>query len=573
MLTHSPLYPAVILLSSGVLGLFLARILRISPIVGFFMLGALIGSHGLGLVDNHTEGLHFLAELGVCFLLFDVGVHLSIQELRSGWRGFLLAGILQALTVTAAIGGIAYALAFPLKSALVLGAIASLSSTALVLKVLADHQEQSSPVGKRATEILVFQDMAAIALLVFLSSSDTNSLSLGTALLPFGKMLLAAVLTVGLGRIALRPFFKLLIGLKNDEVFTAFSLLLVLFTSWVTESLGLSLALGAFLGGLALSESSYAYLIRAEVAPFRGLLLSLFFLTVGMALDLSMIVRSAQDIILILGVFFVVKAFANWGALRLARMEHSSAIRLGFLLSQGSEFSFVLLAAAQRTGVLEQGLVDLCIAVIGLSLALTPAIGSIGCLLSRSMCHLAQDEEGEDEDVKQNEVIIVEFDDFARQVAGVLEDEGIPYRGHDRDIERLTYAKSRGFNVFFSDPNRPRTVGRASTGKVRAVVCLLEDNAILKLLIETMKKVAPNVPIIAATNDAGRLELLLELGVEDAFIKSSNSLAPLLERLLTELHLPEARIEDVVRRVRADDLDLLFPRVGSELPNTEVLAA
>lgn len=558
MQVSSPLYPAVVLLSAGVLSFSLARFSRVSPIICFFILGAVIGSHGLGLVDNHTSGLHFMAELGVCFLLFDVGLHLSLKELRQSLKGLILTGLLQSIITSLMIGLAVYSMGLSWETSLSIGAILSLSSTALVLKILGDHREQTSPAGKKATEILVFQDLFAIVLLVLFAGGGSES-GLSGVLLSIGKMLFAAVVMVSAGRILLKPFFALLISLKNDEVFTAFALLLVLFTSWVTESLGLSLALGAFLGGLALSESSYAYLVRNEVAPFRGLLLSLFFLTVGMSLDTAMIVSEAALLCTLLSAYLLTKAAANWIALRLSGTERSSATRLALLLSQGSEFAFVLLGGAVASGMLTDSQAGLAAAVTGLSLAITPLTSAIGCRMSRSVCSIQHEDKIKEEEV--SEVIIVEFDDYGREIAGVLNEHGINYIGHDRDYERLTYAKSRGFNVYFSDFSRPRTISRASTGKVTAVVCLVEDDQIIEALIKGLKQAAPNVPIIAATSSPQRLDLLYELGLQDAFLKSHESMPVLLERLFRFLKIPEQKARMMARNDRSTLSDDVLPRL------------
>lgn len=564
----SPLYPVVVLLTSGVIGMTLSRILSLSPIVGFFILGAAIGPHGLALINGHAESLHFLGELGVCFLLFDVGLHLSLKELRASWKNFVLTGVLQFVVVTALLGVCLNLYGLNFEASLVIASIFSLSSTALVLKMLTEHHEESSPVGKKATEILIFQDVAGIILLVFLAGArHDTAITVKDFLYPLGKMVAAAVVMVVIGRIALKPLFRILIAIKNDEVFTSFALLIVFFASWTTESLGLSLALGAFLGGLALSESSFSYIVRTEISPFRGLLLALFFLTVGMSLNLGAIVDNAGQVVGLLAAFYFLKALGNWLALVLSGMERASATRLAFLLSQGSEFAFVLVAAAQVSGLFPPAVGDLAISTVGLSLALTPLLGGLGCALSRSQCSIK--DEDEDEASKfaddEHEVLIVEFDDFARDIAGVLSAAGISYRGHDRDMERLTYAKSRGFNVFYSDLSRPRTLGRVSTGKVLAVVCLLEDDSLLKELLPRLKTMAPDLPIIAASSDLARIELLGELGVEHAFIKSKESLSQLVEVLLNKISIPAAQVKQIVDRSQMRAVvDGAFPRPNAE---------
>lgn len=560
MTLGDPLFSTVILLGSGVVGLGAARFVHISPIVGLFILGALIGPDAFGLIERHTPTIHLLGELGVCFLLFDIGLHLSLTELRRGWRQFFLAGSLQTIFATAALAVVGNLFGLTWPAAISLGAILSLSSTALVLKILSDEREESSPVGKRATEILVFQDIVAIILLVLLSGDMSKGITLSAVTTPLSKMVIAAVAVIVLGRLVLKPLFRLLISIKSDEVITAFALLLVFATSWATGTMGLSLALGAFLGGLALSESSYAHLVRGEVAPFRSLLLSLFFLSVGINIELGLMFRDWQVLVLLIAAFVVVKIVANWIAFRLVGIERGVATLLSFLLGQGSEFAFVLLAIAASSGLIDSTQLSLSVSVVGLSLAITPAVAAMGCYSSRSVCRVGKDEDVDPDD--EREVIIVRIDEYGRQLAGLLEMERIPYRAHDNDLERLAYAKSRGLNVYFSDLNRPRTLGRASMGKALAVVSLVEDDHILAPLIQGLKKIDGSLPIVAATESPGRFERLNSLGVEQAYIKNQDSLIVLYEALLRSMNLDESRIGDAVdRALHQLQPEGLFPQV------------
>lgn len=568
----SPLFPTVVLLSAGVIGLVGATFLGINPIVGFFALGAIVGPHALGLITDNSNTIHFLGELGVCFLLFDIGLHLSLKELRKGWRNFLVAGLLQYLLVTAFLSVVLSSLGISWWSAIVLSSILSLSSTALVLKLLSDWKEESSPVGKRATEVLVFQDIIAILLMVLLSGDLSQGVSLQAVVVPLGKMAAAAAAVVVIGKVALKPLFRLLIAVKSDEVITAFALLLVFATSWATESLGLSLALGAFLGGLALSESSYAYLVRGEIAPFRALLLSLFFLSVGINFDVPSLIDNAWLLVALLGIFIGLKSLGNFIALRIAGMERSPATRLALLLAQGSEFAFVLCAVAAKSGLIDTSAYSLSMSLVGVSLAVTPLLGIAGCVLSRSVCHVGTDHDATEHD--QREVIIVTIDDFGRQLAGLLEMARIPYRAHDTDLERLTYAKSRGYNVYYSDLNRPRTLGRVSMGKALAVISLIEDDALLTHLIGELRKIDGALPVVAATESPQRMELLAALNIEHIFVKREGSLIAVFESLLRVLGYDADRIEDAVRRA----LDRLspegvFPTLSDPTAPPEALAA
>lgn len=556
MITHDPLFLTVVLLGAGVLGLTIARFVHLSPIVGFIAIGAVIGPHALGLIDNDSSTIHFLGELGVSFLLFDIGLHLSLEELRVNWKRFFALGALQCITTTLIfvpfmkIFGIEW---FP---AFVLGIIFSLSSTAIVLKLLSDEHEDHSPVGKRATEILVFQDIVAILVLVLLSGDLSHGISLSALGMPLLRMTVAAIIFIVMGRYALKPLFRLLISVKSDEVITAFALLLVLLASLSTQAFELSLSLGAFLGGLSLSESTYSYLVRGEVAPFRSLLLSLFFLSVGINLDLGFIGANIFLLVGLLCLFTVVKIGAGILAYRVAGIDRGIGTFLSFLLSQGSEFAFVLLGMAGSTTLINSETFAIGTSLIGFSLAVSPFLSSLGCFFSRSVCQVDSEEEVANDDPR--EVIIVRIDDFGRQLANLLHLEKIPYRAHDQDLERLTYAKSRGLNVYYSDLNRPRTLGRVSMGKATAVVSLLEDDTVLYPLIEGLKKVGNSIPLIAATESPERFERLTSLGVEPVFIKRDGSLIALFEAVVRSVGYDDIRVDESINRA----LTILSPQTS-----------
>ncbi len=560
----NPLSSALILLSSGVVSMGLSRQLSLNPVVAFFAVGAVVGRHGFELVDHETGALHMLAELGVCFLLFDVGLHLSFRTLVKQWKSFLFLGLSQTIICGALIAAAATVFGLPANVSAIIGLTLSLSSTALVLKLLRDHKEEESPVGHKATEILVFQDLAAIFLLVILSSLQNGD---GDALHVIGRAALsivAAIVFVAIaGRILLRPFFAWVIAIKSDEVFTASALLFVLFTCWVTQELGLSLALGAFLAGVTLSECTYSYLVRAEITPFRGLVLSLFFLTIGMSLDLPLMFSSFH---IILGLTLGMMALKICGlilAAKITKIDCDAAIRLAFVLSQGSEFAFVILALCISSGLIGAQLAGLLSGAIGLSLLLTPLVAGCGCFLSRCSVKMSrEDKENIESAPVKGEVVIVGFDDIGRAIATALVEIGIPYRGHDRDWEQIAYAKSRGFNIYYSDPDRPRTLSRASVGEVRAVICLSEDDAIVRLLVEGLAKVAPNVPFLGATGEPARLNLYHQLGVEDVYLRNEQTAKNLFRALLERLGYSPATVEEAVARGFAEEEEAasFFPR-------------
>lgn len=557
----SPIATALVILLASILSVILAKRFSFSPIIGYFLFGALLGSTGL--LHGHEELIHFLGEIGICFLMFDVGLNLSIKKIREAGLRMFLIGFLQLIISTVLLAAALGSLGVQTGAAVFIGATLSLSSTALILKVLSDRHEAETPIGSTATGVLVLQDIVAILLLVLLhgmTGSDTIS-HLGSAAV---KVVITSALFVILGRKLLRPVFSLVVATKTDDVFTATALLLVLFASWLTESIGLSLALGAFLGGLALSESNFSYLLHSEISPFRGLLLALFFLAIGMSLELSLIQANFVPIVGLTILFMALKAIGTYAAARLSGYELCASVRLGGLLAQGSEFAFVLLMVAKSQNFIPAHLAELVKAGLGLSLLIAPFVANFGLRMSKSACHL-HDEENEISIEDEKEIVIVEFDEWGRRIAQALIREEIPYRGHDRDWERIVSARTKGFEVYHSDPERPRTLSRASIGEVRAVICLVEDDEICRLLVTNLLQISPNLVIVGATNDPKRLELLFSLGIEDAFMKTERGVHKLYESLLTRLSFEKEFVDEALSR---------FPGIRREeiMPELEMVA-
>ena len=336
------LQPIIILLLAGIVAVTLMKPFKMSPIVGYLLAGVLIGPDGIALIEE-SKTTHLLAELGVVFLLFDIGLHFSLGHIWDARREILGLGPIQVLFCTLAIAGIPLALNFDPVLSFIIGAGLALSSTAVVAQVLAGHRQNSCPVGSGAMAVLIFQDICAIFLLILADSFGGDSASLihtmGAATL---KALGVFLLTILIGRYLSTPLLKGVSSLKNEEIFTAAALLIVLAMAAFTGFIGLSLTLGAFLAGMMISETPYRHFIQTEIKPFRGLLVSFFFITIGMSLHLTTIFHSWWKIILIVVLLILIKTIFIYLAALSLRSSNKISIQLGFLLSQGSEFAFVV---------------------------------------------------------------------------------------------------------------------------------------------------------------------------------------------------------------------------------------
>ena len=378
------LVPVVVLLALGIATAIGSRALGLSPIVGYIALGIGLKAVGVRMVFEEAT-ISLLAELGVVFLLFDVGLHFSLKHMRERASDIFAFGPVQVLLATLVLGlvGLLFGLS-PLPAFLV-GAVLSMSSTAVVARLIAERHQQSCPVGQTATAILVFQDVAAIFLLIVVGSlNSTTALALVTAL-ALAKAVAAFGASVLIARLAIGPLLALVAGTRNEEVFTATALVIALAAGWATGQIGLSLTLGAFLGGLTLSETPYRAVIQAEITPFRGLLLSFFFIYVGFSLDAAIIAQYWYAVLGIAALFVAAKVMTNIAASLVFRWSVPGSTQLGFLLSQGSEFAFVILSLPAVRTLVGESRASILVAAVALSMAATPNLAEIGRSLAGSM--------------------------------------------------------------------------------------------------------------------------------------------------------------------------------------------
>ena len=542
-MTGEAILPVLALLGAGILGVGLARAARLSPLIGFFIVGAIVGPHALGLVqENATD--HLLAEAGVAFFLFEVGLHLPLGRFITGWRELFILGPLQVMFCTVGLVAITRLLGLDWGMAALMAVVLSLSSTAVVLRLLQDHNELTTPVGQRIVSILVFQDLVAVVLLAAISAFGKNDSGSGGVLTALGFLIIGLVAVVGLGRWLLQPFLGWAVRLDAGEVVTGAALFAVLSLAWLGSRAGLSIPLGAFLAGVCLAESRYGYLVQAEIAPFRMLLLSLFFLTVGLALDPVFLVTRLPSLLAITIALFVIKSALTVLSQRIAGVSLGPAVRSGAVLSQGSEFAFIIVAAAISAGLLPAQAAELFTTSVTLSLALTPLAGWVGCSLSQNC--VRQGADAEEPKVGDGEVVIVEFDEVAWQLAAILNRAEVRYRGHDRDWSRVLLARSRGFDVHFSDPDRPRTLSRAAAGMVKAVVLLVESPDLIDRIVKGLRGVSDTLPILAAARDLALFEHLNEYDLTAVFIKNEETPRLLAKALLERLHLSREAIDQAL---------------------------
>lgn len=494
------LAPIIGLLLIGILSITIMRRLGLSPIVGYLLAGILIGPHALGFIDE-SETTHLLAELGVVFLLFDIGLHFSLSSIWEARRDILGLGPLQMVLCGLAFAGIALAIGSPVEVAVILGGTFALSSTAVVVQALSERGQRNCPVGLTGTAILIFQDICAILILILAASlagnASAGSDGIGQALLlAMGKATIAFIASVMIGRYIIDPIFRLISRSRNEEIFTAAALLVVLATAAATGAAGLSLTLGAFLGGMIISGTPFRQLIQTEAKPFRNLLLGFFFITVGMSLDWHVLLANGAEILLFLTGLIVIKVLLIGVAARVFGWTVPGSLQLSFLLAQGSEFVFVIIAMPAVREALGETAVGILITGTAASLALTPTLAALGNRLARLYRRKFSVQLPDSETRARNEVapvIVFGMDDIGRTVVDALKANEVRYTAIEMDYDRFLAASADGYPVLFGDPGDIRLMETLTFGERKALVVTIVRYELSEALMPVMRDRYPNL--------------------------------------------------------------------------------
>jgi monovalent cation:H+ antiporter-2, CPA2 family len=507
------LEPVILLLLLGILAITLVRPLGLSPIVGYLLAGLIIGPHALGLVPE-SETTDLLAELGVVFLLFDIGLHFSLQSIWDARRDILGLGPLQIVLCGLALGAIAAALGYGTHYAIILGGTLALSSTAVVVQTLAERGQQNCPVGLTGTAVLIFQDICAIFILILATSIDDAGASSGERALAVAvssaalKAAIAFLAAVLIGRYAIKPLFRLLSQSRNEEIFTAIALLIILATAAATGGAGLSLTLGAFLGGMIISETPYRHVIQTEARPFRALLLGFFFITVGMSLDWRVLLADWAQIVVFLAALIALKAALVAIAARAFGWSTPGSVQLGFLLAQGSEFAFVIVAMPAVRAALGERALGVIVTGIAASLALTPTLAALGHRLARMLRRRSAAAAPAGEITPRATVapvVVFGMDEVGRCVVDGLAANDVAYDAVEMDYDRFLAASADGYTVAFGDVGDVRLMETLAMAERSAVVVTVVRYELSKTLTPIVRDRYPHlIRFIAVEDDEDR---------------------------------------------------------------------
>ena len=561
------LVPAITLLGFGAAAALVSRALNLSPIVGYLLAGILIGPGMLNLI-HESGGTHLLAELGVVFLLFDIGMHVSLRELKES-RGDLLGLAPVHLLLTGLISaGALYMLGISWSIAIAVGLSLGLSSTAVVARILTEREQNSCPIGRTATHVLIFQDIVAIFLMIFATSLGEGETAAGLAgllseyllnggavplaaglLLAFVQALIAFGAAMLFSRYLLNPVFRTLAATRNDEAFTAFTLLLVLAAACATAMIGLSLTLGAFLAGLAVSGTPFRHQVQTEMGPFRGLLLSFFFISVGLSIDLPGLLRNLP--LVVIGAFGIltVKTALGYIAARMNGWSVPGATQLATLLAQGSEFALVILSLASITANMPPALMGSLIAAIALSLALAPSWAMLGGKLSRELARRKQvTMETSGEPAGERPVIVIGMSAAGRLAVDALIDFDIPYIATDGDPDRFLSAVADGYNVSFGDAANMKLIEAVGGSNARAVVLGKARYEVSKEVTPSINRRFPDLVRLVAVETIHDLDRYLELNIRAHLVAGEPKGIEMVADMLRVLGVPDKELADWLSR-------------------------
>lgn len=552
------LHFAVILLLAAVLSVLLMRRLGLSPVLGYIVAGIAVGPWGLGLI-REIDDVQRLAEFGVVLLLFLIGLGLNPQRLWALRRTILGTGTAQVGLTTAVIGGLALWLGLSWPAALVIGLSLSLSCTAIALQTLEEQHRLAAPVGITAFSVLLFQDIAALpmlALLPLLAAGTGEQAAVDYSWLGFFQIIGAIIAVIAVGHYLLRPLFRLVALANSRETFTAFSLLLVLGTALMMDSVGLSMAFGTFLAGVLLADSEYRHELELDIEPFKGLLLGLFFISVGMTIDFGLLLDRPLAVLgLVIGLVVIKLVLLlplGWAS----GLSRSGRVLFAFVLSQAGEFTFVLLGTATVLGLLTGTVGDTLVLVAALSMASTPLL-MLGYQRLVRLQRGTRDEPVADTVDETHPVVVAGFGRFGQILVRLLSAKGIRTTVLDHDPNQIELVRRFGYKAYYGDVTRLDRLRAAGLDKARLLVLAIDDMDAAHATARLVRQHFPQVRILARAHNRQDVYEFMKLDIEVVIRETFGSALEMAEETLRALGLDPVDIERSARQFRAHDLETL----------------
>lgn len=542
-------------LAAGVIAVPLFRKLGLGAILGYLAAGVFLGPSGIGAVSDPLHVLHF-AELGVIMLLFLIGLELAPDKLWRMRGQIGLTGGSQLLFSALLISVVLFSLSVPPTTAIILGLTLGLSSTAFAIQLMAEQKVLASPLGRKGFSILLLQDLAVIPLLLlveFLAPAENGG---SAEALPWWLGALAVIGVLVAGRFLINPLLKIIATAGSRETMTAAALLIVLSVALLMQAVGLSMGLGAFVAGIVLANSSFRHQLETDIEPFKGLLLGLFFIAVGMTMNLQLLLEQPLLLFGLAALLMAIKTLVITVIVRLQKTTAKQSVQLGLMLSQGGEFAFVVVALAGTLGLLEQGLAEQVVLVVGLSMALTSPLVSL-----QQKFWPAPDEDERDYDTERDEaepeVIIAGFGRFGQIVGRLLTASGVPFTALDKDASHIEFVKRFGNRIFFGDATRMDLLQSAGIEHARLLVLAVDDSEEALVIAKMAKESCPDLKIVARAHNRMHSYQLIALGVDDVLRETFGSSLEAASMSLMHLGYTEGKALERMNIFRQHDEEMV----------------
>jgi len=577
----------VVLGTAGVVVPLMHR-LKVGSVLGFLLAGAVLGPHGLArlaqlwhpvswVTVTQVEDIAGIADFGVVFLLFVIGLELSLARLSALKRLVFGLGTLQVVLSAGLIGALALQFGATPPTALVLGSCLALSSTAVVIEVLAEQKRLASQTGRTAFAILLFQDLAVIPILFMVETlghagGDARSVGLGLAL-ALGQGIVAVGAIVVVGRLLLRPLFRLVAETRSAELFIAATLFVAIGTGVATALAGLSMAFGAFVAGLLLAETEYRRAIETTIEPFKSLLLGVFFFSVGMKIDLDFVVTHLGAILAGSIGLVAVKGLVTGLGARVFGVPPTHSIKTALLIGPGGEFAFIVVALAQALGLVDANTSTYVIAVVSISMAAIPLFDLVGKRVSREIDRRTPAAETlvappEDTEVR---ALIVGFGRVGRLVAAMLDVHRVPWLAVDLEAENVVEGRRAGHPVYFGDVTNPLFLRSCGIATANAVIVTMHKSSAVDAVVDAVKAERTDVALVARARDADHARALYRRGVTDAVPETIEASLQLSEAVLVDLGVPMGPIIASIHEKR-DEFRKALTAAAQSSPNASETA-
>lgn len=560
---------------------------RVSPVLGFLVAGLVLGPHSLGRIGADLPWLSYvtitsqdavdrLAELGVAFLLFTIGLELSFDRLWTMRRLVFGLGMSQVVLTTAAISGIALIFGNTVESSLVIGACLALSSTAIVLQLLAEQKRLATVAGRSIFAVLLAQDLAVVPILFLIvvfgkaagDAAGGSATSTGAVWLGLGMALVQAaaaiLLIIGFGRLVLRRLFRLVASTHNRELFMATILFVVVGTSLVTHVAGLSMALGAFLAGLVLAETEFRRQVEVDIEPFKGMLLGLFFISVGMRIDLAEVARYPAMVATSVIGMTALKALVIAGLTWLFRLSRPVIAEASLLLAGGGEFAFLVLGLASSSGLVTREVEQFMLLVSSGTMMLTPYLARLSRKASARARKAVAVAAGHTDPTPGDtpRIILVGYGRVGRIVGDILKKQGKPFIGIDVDPEAVARARKAGVNVVYGDATQRAFLRKCGLGDAPAVVVTMHDAAAAEHVVAAARAERADLPVIVRARDADHAARLFTLGATEVIREVLEASFEIASTVLQALGMPVGKVIAVIH----DERDTRKKRVRAGVP-------